>query len=77
MLGVCSSALLFTWYPCSFNRFSSDIVTLDKDLMNDINTYSDMLFGVVGVVVTVIVAVPILTVAMVPVLAMCYWYGDR
>lgn len=25
-----------------FNRFSSDIITLDKDLMNDVSSYSDM-----------------------------------
>eukprot|EP00953_Heterococcus_sp_UTEX-ZZ885_P023646 12987-Heterococcus_DN1.PRE.3 len=41
-----------------FNRFSSDIVTLDKDLMNDINTYCDMLFSVIGVVAVVAVSIP-------------------
>lgn len=35
------------WYDATplgriFNRFSSDIITLDKDLMNDISSYSDM-----------------------------------
>ncbi|KAG5181922.1 P-loop containing nucleoside triphosphate hydrolase protein [Tribonema minus] len=60
-----------------FNRFSSDIVTLDKDLMNDISTYGDMLLGVVGVVAVIAVAIPVLTVAMLPVLLLCYWYGER
>lgn len=35
------------WYDATplgriFNRFSSDVITLDKDLMNDISSYSDM-----------------------------------
>jgi ATP-binding cassette, subfamily C (CFTR/MRP), member 1 len=60
-----------------FNRFSSDIVTLDKDLMNDINTYCDMLFSVIGVVAVVAVSIPWLILAMVPILGMCYWYGNR
>jgi ATP-binding cassette, subfamily C (CFTR/MRP), member 1 len=60
-----------------FNRFSSDIVTLDKDLMNDINTYSDMLFSVIGVVAVVAVSIPWLILAMFPVLGLCYYYGAR
>lgn len=36
-----------SWYDATplgriFNRFSSDIITLDKDLMNDVSSYSDM-----------------------------------
>lgn len=36
-----------SWYDKTplgriFNRFSSDIITLDKDLMNDVSSYSDM-----------------------------------
>eukprot|EP00903_Cladosiphon_okamuranus_P011464 g10798.t1 len=60
-----------------FNRFSSDIITLDKDLMNDVSSYSDMLLGVVGVVVVISVAIPVLTVAMIPVLGLCYYYANR
>ncbi|CAM9932010.1 unnamed protein product, partial [Hapterophycus canaliculatus] len=71
-----------SWYDATplgriFNRFSSDIITLDKDLMNDISSYSDMLLGVVGVVVVIATAIPMLTIAMVPVLALCYYYSNR
>jgi ATP-binding cassette subfamily C (CFTR/MRP) protein 1 len=58
-----------------FNRMSSDIVTLDKDLMNDVLSYTDMLLSVVGVVVVIVAAIPILTVFMVPIVGICFWYG--
>ncbi|CAN0354496.1 unnamed protein product [Pylaiella littoralis] len=71
-----------SWYDATplgriFNRFSSDIITLDKDLMNDVSSYSDMLLGIVGVVVVISTAVPILTVFMLPVLGLCYYYANR
>ncbi|CBJ26643.1 conserved unknown protein [Ectocarpus siliculosus] len=71
-----------SWYDATplgriFNRFSSDIITLDKDLMNDVSSYSDMLLGVVGVVVVIATAIPALTVAMIPVLGLCYYYSNR
>ncbi|CAM9318351.1 unnamed protein product, partial [Discosporangium mesarthrocarpum] len=70
------------WYDSTplgriFNRFSSDVVTLDKDLMNDISSYTDLLLGVVGVVVVIAVAIPILTIALVPILALCYYFSYR
>ena len=33
--------------------------------------------GVVGVVVVIATAIPILTVAMIPVLGLCYYYAER
>ncbi|CAM9817056.1 unnamed protein product, partial [Phaeothamnion confervicola] len=59
------------------NRFSSDVVTLDKDLMNDLSSYSDMLLSVLGVVAVIAAALPVLTVAMVPILGLCYYYAER
>lgn len=35
------------------------------------------LMGVVGVVVVIATAIPILTVAMIPVLGLCYYYAQR
>ena len=35
------------------------------------------LLGVVGVVVVIAAAIPILTVAMIPILGLCYYYAER
>ena len=39
--------------------------------------YLFQLLGVVGVVVVIATAIPVLTVAMIPVLALCYYYANR
>ncbi|CAM9514742.1 unnamed protein product, partial [Chrysoparadoxa australica] len=60
-----------------FNRFSSDIVTLDKDLMNDISGWSDTLLSVVAVVVVIAIALPQLIALMFPIIMLCYYWGSH
>ncbi|CAM9367006.1 unnamed protein product [Choristocarpus tenellus] len=70
------------WYDATplgriFNRFSSDLVLMDKDVMNDISAYVDTLLGIVGVISIIVVFVPSLTVVLIPLLGISLYIARR
>jgi len=58
-----------------FNRFSSDIETIDKDMMNDISSFVDVMLAVLGVVGSISFAIPWMSIGMAIITAVCCYLG--
>eukprot|EP00639_Heterosigma_akashiwo_P026899 CAMPEP_0194701260 /NCGR_PEP_ID=MMETSP0295-20121207/26093_1 /TAXON_ID=39354 /ORGANISM="Heterosigma akashiwo, Strain CCMP2393" /LENGTH=486 /DNA_ID=CAMNT_0039595443 /DNA_START=210 /DNA_END=1671 /DNA_ORIENTATION=- len=58
-----------------YNRFSSDVETIDKELMNDMTGFLDALLAVLGTVFSICVAIPWMSAGLLLITAVCLYLG--